>query len=176
MTSRSNARHEGLNRRVRLIINRAYGFHSARAALGLIMLTLDPIEHVLPHGGPGGRAWRNSVSFSSPAQAPLRGWRGDRERQLPDGRGVPRIPARRGYRAPARCRSRADRQRVVGHITVVTSYTSSGGIRRSRSAISSLSCWARLASAGVGPSLQATSRNSSGTRPSRNVSSTTVPR
>ena len=45
----SNARHEGLNRRVRLIVNRAYGFHSANAALGLIMLTLGPIEHVLPH-------------------------------------------------------------------------------------------------------------------------------
>jgi len=29
----NNARHEGLNRRVRLIINRAYGFHSASAAL-----------------------------------------------------------------------------------------------------------------------------------------------
>ncbi len=42
-------RHEGLNRRVRLIVNRAYGFHSANAALGLIMLTLGPIEHVLPH-------------------------------------------------------------------------------------------------------------------------------
>ncbi len=28
----NNARHEGLNRRVRLIINRAYGFHSAKAA------------------------------------------------------------------------------------------------------------------------------------------------
>jgi transposase len=45
----NNARHEGLNRRVRLIINRAYGFHSANAALGLIMLTLGPIDHVLPH-------------------------------------------------------------------------------------------------------------------------------
>jgi hypothetical protein len=45
----SNPRHEGLNRRVRLIINRAYGFHSAKAALGLIMVTLGPIEHVLPH-------------------------------------------------------------------------------------------------------------------------------
>ena len=45
----NNARHEGLNRRVRLIANRAYGFHSANAALGLIMLTLGPIEHVLPH-------------------------------------------------------------------------------------------------------------------------------
>jgi transposase len=45
----NNARHEGLNRRVRLIINRAYGFHSAKAALALIMLTVGPIEHVLPH-------------------------------------------------------------------------------------------------------------------------------
>ncbi len=45
----NNARHEGLNRRVRLLINRAYGFHSARAALALIMLTVGPIEHVLPH-------------------------------------------------------------------------------------------------------------------------------
>lgn len=45
----NNARHEGLNRRVRLIVNRAYGFHSAKAALGLIMLTLGPITHVLPH-------------------------------------------------------------------------------------------------------------------------------
>jgi len=45
----NNARHEGLNRRVRLIINRAYGFHSAGAALALIMVTLGPINHVLPH-------------------------------------------------------------------------------------------------------------------------------
>ena len=45
----NNAQHEGLNRRVRLIVNRAYGFHSAKAALGLIMLTLGPINHVLPH-------------------------------------------------------------------------------------------------------------------------------
>jgi transposase len=36
----SNGQHEGLNRRVRLIVNRAYGFRSARAALALIMLTL----------------------------------------------------------------------------------------------------------------------------------------
>lgn len=45
----NNARHEGLNRRVRLIINRAYGFHSPNAALALIMITLGPIKHVLPH-------------------------------------------------------------------------------------------------------------------------------
>jgi transposase len=48
----NNARHEGLNRRVRMIINRAYGFHSAKAALALVMLTLGPIEHVLPHEKP----------------------------------------------------------------------------------------------------------------------------
>ena len=45
----NNAQHEGLNRRVRLIVNRAYGFHSAKAALALIMLSIGPIEHVLPH-------------------------------------------------------------------------------------------------------------------------------
>ena len=45
----NNAHHEGLDRRVRLLVNRAYGFHSANAALGLIVLTLGPIEHVLPH-------------------------------------------------------------------------------------------------------------------------------
>jgi len=45
----NNARHEGLNRRIRLIINRAYGFHSANAALALILIILRPIEHVLPH-------------------------------------------------------------------------------------------------------------------------------
>jgi transposase len=45
----NNARHEGLNRRVRLIVNRAYGFHPANAALALIMITLGPIEHTVPH-------------------------------------------------------------------------------------------------------------------------------
>ena len=44
----NNARHEGLRRRVRLIINRARGFHSASAALGLIIVTLGPITCVLP--------------------------------------------------------------------------------------------------------------------------------
>jgi hypothetical protein len=32
-----------------MIVNRAYGFHSSRAALALIMLTVSPITHVLPH-------------------------------------------------------------------------------------------------------------------------------
>ena len=45
----NNARHEGLNRRVRLIVNRAYGFHSAKSALALVMLTLGPIKLTLPH-------------------------------------------------------------------------------------------------------------------------------
>jgi transposase len=51
-TARSNAWHEGLNGR--LITKRAYGFHPADAALALIMLTLGPVTHVLPHDrGPG---------------------------------------------------------------------------------------------------------------------------
>ena len=45
----NNARHESLNRRVRMVINRAYGFHSAKAAIALIMLTVGPVTHVLPH-------------------------------------------------------------------------------------------------------------------------------
>jgi transposase len=45
----TNARHESLNRRVRMIINRAYGFHTARAALALVILTVGPVDHVLPH-------------------------------------------------------------------------------------------------------------------------------
>lgn len=45
----NNASHEGLNRRVRLIVNRAYGFHSADATLALVMLSVGPITHVLPH-------------------------------------------------------------------------------------------------------------------------------
>jgi len=45
----NNARHESLNRRVRMIVNRAYGFHSAKATIALVMLTLGPIQHVLPH-------------------------------------------------------------------------------------------------------------------------------
>jgi hypothetical protein len=32
-----------------MIVNRAYGLHSSRAALALIMLTVGPITHVLPH-------------------------------------------------------------------------------------------------------------------------------
>jgi transposase len=45
----TNGRTEGLNNRVRLIVRRAYGFHSATAALALVMLSCGPIEHVLPH-------------------------------------------------------------------------------------------------------------------------------
>lgn len=39
----NNARHEGLNRRVRLRLPLLEG------ALALVMLSLGPIEHVLPH-------------------------------------------------------------------------------------------------------------------------------
>lgn len=45
----NNARAEGLNNHVRLITRRAYGFHSAEAALALVILTCGPIELPLPH-------------------------------------------------------------------------------------------------------------------------------
>ena len=44
----SNARLEGLNQRVALIVRRAFGFHSARAALALVMLSAGPINLTLP--------------------------------------------------------------------------------------------------------------------------------
>lgn len=45
----SNGLIEGLNNKVRLIIRRAYGFHSAEAALALVMLSCGPVELELPH-------------------------------------------------------------------------------------------------------------------------------
>jgi transposase len=45
----SNGRVEGLNTKVRLIVRRAYGFHSAEAALALVMLACGPINLKLPH-------------------------------------------------------------------------------------------------------------------------------
>lgn len=45
----NNARAEGLNNHVRLITRRAYGFHSAQAALALVMLSCGPIHLRLPH-------------------------------------------------------------------------------------------------------------------------------
>ena len=45
----SNARAEALNNKVKLIIRRAYGFHSARAALALILLACGPVTLTLPH-------------------------------------------------------------------------------------------------------------------------------
>jgi transposase len=48
----NNGRAEGLNSVVRLIINRARGFHSAEAALALVMLTCGPISLGLPHERP----------------------------------------------------------------------------------------------------------------------------
>lgn len=45
----NNARAEALNNKVRLITRRAYGFHSATAALALIMLTCGPVNLRLPH-------------------------------------------------------------------------------------------------------------------------------
>ena len=48
----SNGRVEGLNTKVRLITRRAYGFHSADAALALVMLGAGPINLKLPHEQP----------------------------------------------------------------------------------------------------------------------------
>ncbi len=45
----NNGRIEGLNNQVRLIVRRGYGFHTAQAALALVLLTLGPIELHLPH-------------------------------------------------------------------------------------------------------------------------------
>jgi transposase len=45
----SNGRVEGLNTKVRLIVRRAYGFHTADAALALVMLGAGPIDLKLPH-------------------------------------------------------------------------------------------------------------------------------
>jgi transposase len=44
----TNARLERLNQRVRLIMRRAFGFHSAKAALALVMLSAGPINLRLP--------------------------------------------------------------------------------------------------------------------------------
>jgi transposase len=45
----SNARAEALNNKVKLIVRRAYGFHSANAALALILLTCGPVTLTLPY-------------------------------------------------------------------------------------------------------------------------------
>jgi len=45
----SNGRQEGLNRKIRTTIMRAYGFHSAEAALAMTMLTCGPIKLELPY-------------------------------------------------------------------------------------------------------------------------------
>jgi transposase len=52
----SNGRVEGLNTKVRLLVRRAYGFHSADAALALVMLAAGPIDLKLPHEHPADRA------------------------------------------------------------------------------------------------------------------------
>jgi transposase len=45
----SNARAEAMNNKVKLIVRRAYGFHSANAALALVHLTCGPVTPTLPH-------------------------------------------------------------------------------------------------------------------------------
>jgi transposase len=48
----SNARAEAQNNKVKLIVRRAYGFHSANAALALVHLTCGPVTLTLPHEQP----------------------------------------------------------------------------------------------------------------------------
>ncbi len=48
----SNARAEALNNKVKLIVRRAYGFHSANAALALVHLTCGPVTSTLLHEHP----------------------------------------------------------------------------------------------------------------------------
>jgi transposase len=45
----NNGRAEGINNVVRLIVRRAFGFHSPQAALALVMLARGPITLLLPH-------------------------------------------------------------------------------------------------------------------------------
>jgi transposase len=45
----SNARAEAMNNKVKLIVRRAYGFHSANAALALVHLTCGPVTLTFPH-------------------------------------------------------------------------------------------------------------------------------
>lgn len=45
----SNGRQEGLNNKVRLIIRRAFGFHSAEATLATVMLACGPVNLELPY-------------------------------------------------------------------------------------------------------------------------------
>ena len=45
----SNALAEAMNNKVKLIVRRAYGFHSAEAALALVHLTCGPVTLTLPH-------------------------------------------------------------------------------------------------------------------------------
>ena len=45
----TQGRTEALNNKVRLITRRAYGFHSANAALALVHLTCGPVTLTLPH-------------------------------------------------------------------------------------------------------------------------------
>ncbi len=48
-TGITNGRTEGLNRRVRAITSRAFGFHSGNAVAAMIMLTCGPVQIQLPH-------------------------------------------------------------------------------------------------------------------------------
>jgi transposase len=59
----SNGRHEGLNNKIRLLFNRAYRFHSAQAALALVMLSCGPVNLEPRPDCPGGRRRRAVLRF-----------------------------------------------------------------------------------------------------------------
>jgi transposase len=61
----SNARAEALNNKAKLITRRAYGFHSAHAALALIHLTCGPITLTIPHEQTA------SLHLRSPPESPI---------------------------------------------------------------------------------------------------------
>jgi Transposase len=88
----NNARVEVFNNKVRLITRRAYGFHSAQAALALVMLACGPITLCPPHDQTLVRPHSvNSAVFWAAACAPAGGRRA----------------------TPAACRCRAPRTRGV---------------------------------------------------------------
>ena len=73
----NQGRTEALNNKVRLITRRAYGFHSADAALALVMLTCGPITLTPPRGTP--------VTRDSPTSMPGEPLFTDTKRRSPDG-------------------------------------------------------------------------------------------
>lgn len=72
----SNSRQEGLNNKVRLIIRRAYGFHSVEATLATVMLTCRPVNLKLPYHTPPPTCRAVEPNFLAPGRTPrsVRTW------------------------------------------------------------------------------------------------------